>query len=644
MGHTLATVRGRRREARLLLSALALVAAGSAGMATLPASAVGAGLVLPIDEPMTGSTLSNGSWLLQGTAQLTNVPVGDGWMELTPTTGGLGSVVLNEAFPTSSGVVVEFDYSVTQGNTGQIADGFSFYLLDGATVNPTLGTGGGGLGYRGLAGSPGVSNGYVGIGFDEWGNYTGQRGIGIRGSGNGETGYAVVASKSEDDLGFTIAHGPEDTRRARIRVLNGVMTVMVKVNGVWKASFRNIDLASLPGQVAMPASFKMGFSASTGTYVARHQIRNVRIAPAGLVPDPYAIKHLELDSNPSDMQYPVELVTQARYENSSGTVTDAFVKQPVLGNLESVNAAWTCVASAPGLCPTAGTGDTTGIGLSAGSGSVTVSRWLVSDSNADTVDVETGSVSNPNDWWIEPLTLSFPEAEAPEVQVGVAEDTATPTAVPVLLFDRSNETADGVSVVSGVAAHGQVTIIDGEMHYRPEANFVGDDVITYKITDGTNFVTGNVVGVTVTPVNDAPLIDGSATPAAASLTTSTNRSVNYSVEGISDVDSPAVSVTITTPPTHGTAVLQYSASLAGALTTGQIIVYTPADSFVGADSYTFSVSDGSGGTVTRTVTVNVLAAELPATGASSGPLVALGGLSLLIGMGLVGVARRRMHQ
>jgi LPXTG-motif cell wall-anchored protein len=641
LNHPTASRLATRLVAALLIAGTSTVPVHSAAAVAPPME-----LALPLDEPMTGAALSApDSWIVQGTANLTNAPVGDGWMELTPASGGVGAAVLNAPFSTASGVVVEFDYSVTNG-TPDPGDGFSFYLLDGSTASPTTGAGGGGLGYLGTGIINGVPNGYVGIGFDEYGNYNNdgggrRRGIGIRGSGNGVTGYNLVAVKTEAELGFTILHGATDTRRARIRVLNGVMTVMVKVNGVWKTSFRKLDLASLPGQAAMPSTFKMGFAASTGGSRARHQIRNVHIAAAGLNATSTAIKHLELDTDHDDAAYPVELVTEATYENNEGSVPDAVVKQPVLDNLESVSPEWTCTATSPAACPAGGTGDATGISLTAGSGEAHVSRMISSDANSDTVDTEITSVSNPNDWWIESLVLSFPVASAPEMVATVAEDGAA-IMVPVALDDPEG---DDVTITAASAAHGTATVTTaGELSYTPNPDFNGADTVSFAITDGTNSVTGNTVAVNVTAVNDAPLLSGSATPGSMSLTVLAGASGTVAIDDVTDVDSGTFTVTITSAPSHGTATVQSASALvtAASLDAGSAIVYQPVPGFSGADSFTYTVSDGNGGSVSRIVNVDVRA-QLPATGSSSKGVVEIAALALLMGLVLVGINRRRVR-
>jgi type IV pilus assembly protein PilY1 len=96
-----------------------------------------------------------------------------------------GAVVSNFTFPTNEGIQVSWT-SVTYGgdnlnNTG--ADGITFYLFDGAksvtgdplTTAPTIGGLGGSLGYScsNVNGTyDGVAGGYLGVGVDEYGNFS----------------------------------------------------------------------------------------------------------------------------------------------------------------------------------------------------------------------------------------------------------------------------------------------------------------------------------------------------------------------------------------------------------------------------------------------------------------------------------------
>ncbi|MEG0188699.1 MAG: hypothetical protein RR668_08565, partial [Algoriella sp.] len=104
-----------------------------------------------------------------------NVDVeGDGWLRLTSnTTNQKGFAYINETFPSEQGVTIEFDYKTWGGNG---ADGFTVFLFDGtysSTGTKIFATGayGGALGYAKSNSGAGMTGGYIGIGFDEYGNY-----------------------------------------------------------------------------------------------------------------------------------------------------------------------------------------------------------------------------------------------------------------------------------------------------------------------------------------------------------------------------------------------------------------------------------------------------------------------------------------
>ena len=114
--------------------------------------------------------------------QLPDAP-GQGALRLTnggPVPGGTGAVVSRFTFPTRSGIQVTFTTATYGGNglNGTGADGMSFFLADGAQP-PSIGGSGGALGYScrnygggSVADVGGVRGGYVGLGIDEFGNFS----------------------------------------------------------------------------------------------------------------------------------------------------------------------------------------------------------------------------------------------------------------------------------------------------------------------------------------------------------------------------------------------------------------------------------------------------------------------------------------
>jgi hypothetical protein len=107
------------------------------------------------------------------TARLGIDPAGDGWLRLTNNILAFqnGYVLLNETFPSTMGVTVEFDFKiwadVIRHADYPIADGFCVFLIDGDPGKTfTIGGGGCGLGYNNLTPA------YLGIAIDEAGCFS----------------------------------------------------------------------------------------------------------------------------------------------------------------------------------------------------------------------------------------------------------------------------------------------------------------------------------------------------------------------------------------------------------------------------------------------------------------------------------------
>ena len=106
----------------------------------------------------------------------------------------------------------------------------------------------------------------------------------------------------------------------------------------------------------------------------------------------------------------------------------------------------------------------------------------------------------------------------------VAEDAAA-TTVDVLGNDvkgPANESGQMLSVQSvGSASHGTVTLVGGVVTYVPNADYHGSDSFTYVVTDdGTTAGVADpradtsTVSITVTPVNDAPVVTAGSAKSA----------------------------------------------------------------------------------------------------------------------------------
>ncbi|HEY0255430.1 MAG TPA: Ig-like domain-containing protein, partial [Kofleriaceae bacterium] len=126
----------------------------------------------------------------------------------------------------------------------------------------------------------------------------------------------------------------------------------------------------------------------------------------------------------------------------------------------------------------------------------------------------------------------------------------------------------------------------GLFTYTPARTFTGMDTMQFTISDGMHTITVPV-GVTVTPVNGAPV----ASP--QSVVTNENQGVAIALVA-TDPDADPLVYTIDVPPSHGV--------LSG---TAPHVTYTPAAGYFGADSFTFHAFDGQLSSNQPTVSIQV---------------------------------------
>lgn len=233
-----------------------------------------------------------------------------------------GYVYVDVPFPSSYGLKVEFEYFSYGGTGPEFADGISMFLFDGETQNFAPGGFGGSLGYGPRNDEPGLTNAYLGIGFDEFGNFGTTNGnlqggfsslnqagrapnsIVLRGPGNGFAGYQFVVGRKTMEVGtdkdglnpgaqFPISSGGSGTSRVTDPMQPGYRRVNLELqpdpDGV--GFFLTLTMLvttqqNLPRQVTIferpydfvaPRNLKIGFAASTGGSNNFHEIRNVKV-------------------------------------------------------------------------------------------------------------------------------------------------------------------------------------------------------------------------------------------------------------------------------------------------------------------------------------------------------------------------------
>ncbi|MCU7376320.1 hypothetical protein PEC18_37430 [Paucibacter sp. O1-1] len=218
-------------------------------------------------------------------------------------------------FPaTDNYVTIEFDHYAYNG-TG--ADGIAFVLSD-SSITPQAGAyGGATLGYGARSNQDGFAGGWLGFGIDEYGNFSREGGSGgtgrrqqsvaIRGSGSGTSGYPYLRgtcsngttntsgeclSPTVDDNNVSPAH------RYRITVDSQIASQsLVKVERDSGSGFVELisefDAASFTSQAALPESFLLSLTGSTGGATNIHEIDNVEICALKSSPIGVQIDHFE---------------------------------------------------------------------------------------------------------------------------------------------------------------------------------------------------------------------------------------------------------------------------------------------------------------------------------------------------------------
>ena len=176
---------------------------------------------------------------------------------------------------------------------------------------------------------------------------------------------------------------------------------------------------------------------------------------------------------------------------------------------------------------------------------------------------------------------------AEDDSAATAEDTSV--AIPVLLNDDDPD-FDSLNLVSVTQpANGWAEIEGASLRYTPDADFYGIDTFTYTISDGNGGTSTAQVTVTIGAVNDPPIAD----PDAATTDEDTPVTIDVLANDEDPEDDP-LSVESVTQGIHGTVT-----------NNGSSVVYSPNPDFHGTDAFTYTISDGNGGTDTATVTVTI---------------------------------------
>lgn len=181
----------------------------------------------------------------------------------------------------------------------------------------------------------------------------------------------------------------------------------------------------------------------------------------------------------------------------------------------------------------------------------------------------------------------------------------TPEDTPLMLTPLFNDIDldSTILMISAVTTPTVGTVaISGtqQLMYTPTLNFNGIDVFTYTVSDEMALVGSATITISVTPVNDAPIITGSHTISVTMSEDSTPTPFSKTLQAL-DVDNDVLTWTISSAAIHGNAAISDTISISAPTAS---IAYTPTLNFTGVDTFTVQVTDGAlTDTTSLTVTV-----------------------------------------
>lgn len=310
-------------------------------------------------DNFSGSVLSD-DWVTSRSSGSFIPSIVNGRLRMTQAVGDQSTAATYQRlFPAADNlVVIEFDY-LAYGGTG--ADGLAVVLSD-ASVTPQPGSFGGPLGYGSRANQniPGFAGGWLGIGLDEFGNFSTEGGPGgpgrrqqsvaVRGSGSGTSGYRYLRGTCNNGatnpaggcLNPRVDGNQTNPHRYRITIdSRATGRAMVSVERDHGTGFLSLiapfDALAQPGQATVPENFLLSLTGSTGGSTNIHELDNVRICALRSLPVGVQIDHFEFDHSGQALTCQPETLTVRACLNADCSqlytepVTATLSPQPVPG-------------------------------------------------------------------------------------------------------------------------------------------------------------------------------------------------------------------------------------------------------------------------------------------------------------------------
>ncbi|MEG3860955.1 DUF4347 domain-containing protein, partial [Microcoleus sp. herbarium12] len=543
-----------------------------------------------------GLTSGTGPGIIPGLTPTLD-PAGSGALRLTSAVGDQAAfVIYNNPISASEGVKVTFDL-FAYGGSG--ADGVSFFLIDGTTTPTAAGGYGGSLGYAPNttgAGVAGIAGGYVGVGLDEFGNFSnpteGRVGgtvatadsVALRGSV--ATNYNFLTNAlvpgGIDNTAATTRTGAKKTVQITLLPGTNQLTVAIDLNGdgIFVPTETLIDIPNLTlVNGAIPPTFKFGFASSTGGQDNIHEISNLvvesvlppalqadivtaKISPQFASPNSnitYTITSSNNGPSPaSDLliqdQLPAGLTFVSASDGGTFNPATGAIVWPLISSLASgTSVTRTIVATVPGTLGTSLTN--TAFSNSStfdpnpvnNNGSSTVSQSPVTVAVADLVTTKTGSATA-----IAGTTVSYTITTVNNGPSTATNVTVTDSIVPGLI-GVSVSNGGTYNSTTGIVTFPAINILSGAPAVANTVSFVSPDRLSISNTASSTSATpdsnpannnGSLPTATVVTALTPPNAD-LATTKTGPATAIAGTTVSYTISTVNNGPSTATNVTVT---------------------------------------------------------------------------------------------------
>lgn len=296
-----------------------------------------------------GTVLSD-KWVVKRTSGSFDPKIISGRLRMTEASGNQAtSATYQRLFPAANNLVeVTFRYYAWSPQTGTGGDGLAVILSD-ATVTPQPGSFGGALGYAQRDnGTPGFAGGWLGVGLDEYGNFSnpnegkvggpGARAQAIAIRGGVGSSYRYLAGTTANisprvDVRGTSSAQPGHLYRLRIdsRVAGRSMVSLDRNTGSgFSTLVAPFNAMATAGQEQVPADFLLSLTGSTGGANNNHELDDIQICALRSNPIGVQIDHFQLDHSGQPLTCNPETVTVKACADAACTT---LITDPVTATL-----------------------------------------------------------------------------------------------------------------------------------------------------------------------------------------------------------------------------------------------------------------------------------------------------------------------